>query len=67
MDQAQGKTYPSAAKRLTHSMCQPCIEGFHERCPSHDCPCPCNDGVIPLPKIRKSASLGTLAELLESA
>jgi hypothetical protein len=35
--------WPSALKRLTRRMCQPCISGQHQDCPTPDCPCLCND------------------------
>lgn len=42
MDQ-EAMTYPSAAKRLTVRICQPCIAGTHQQCATPGCPCPCND------------------------
>ena len=60
-------TYPSAAKRLKHSMCQPCIAGNHDRCPSPKCPCLCNDEVLEFVPVKKGIGLATLGELLQSA
>jgi hypothetical protein len=41
--------YPSAHRRLTQSMCQPCLSGKHTDCPSLHCPCLCNDEDLRLP------------------
>jgi hypothetical protein len=41
--------YPSAERRISQRICQPCIAGNHSACPSPDCPCLCNDPDAKLP------------------
>jgi hypothetical protein len=48
--------YPSARRRVTRHMCQPCISGNHGACPSPDCPCLCNDEDLRLPPKRTFGS-----------